>query len=1080
MVTFTLNGKEVKAEEGSTILQVAEENNIYIPTLCNHKALEPAGLCRLCSVELFDGRRTRFVTACNYPAWTGMEVKTDTEEVHRHRKVIVELLLARCPNNDFVKELAGRFGVEKPRFRLDDDDCILCGLCVRMCERIGARAIDFSGRGTQMEVATPFGTFSEACVTCGACDFICPTGHIKLSEITDKEVRPILSEYDEGLKGRKPVYVPYAQAVPNIPAIDRAKCAHFLTGDCKVCADFCPTGAIDHTQVDEEVELEVGAIILATGFRPFDPSFHDEYSYAKHPNVVTSMEFERILSSSGPWGGHLVRPSDEKEPERIAWLQCVGSRDINHCDNGYCSGVCCMYAIKEAVIAKEHSKKGLDAAIFFMDIRTPGKEFEQYYNRAQSNGVRFLRSRVHSVDPVPESDNLRLTYVNEASEIVSEEFDMVVLSVGLEVPRETEELAEKVGVDLNHYRFATTSSFNPVETSRPGVYACGVLQGPKDIPISVMEASAAAGAAASRLADSRHALIKEKTFPEERDVSAEEPRIGVFVCNCGVNISSVVRVPEVVEYAKTLPNVVFVEDNLFSCSTDAQAQLVDVIKQRNLNRVVIAACSPRTHEPLFQETLRNSSLNKYLFEQANIRDQCSWVHSNEPDAATDKAKDLVRMSVARASLIEPLPMPAVSVNPAALVIGGGAAGMTGALTLAEQGFEVHIVEKSDRLGGQALNLKKTWKGERVPPFLKQLVDKVKTHEKIEVHLNSQVKEVSGFVGNFKTVVGLNGEEDIREIEHGVTILATGAHPSKPDEYLYGDNDRVFCWHELDEAWESDLVKNASSAAFIQCVGSREPERPHCSKICCTFSVQKAVELKERNPEMDVYVLYRDIRTYGEREDIYKEARAKGVIFIRFDLDRKPEVRETDEGTLELTVVDHVLQRPITLKPDFITLASAIETRGLEQLAQLFKVPLSQDNFFMEVHMKLRPVDFATDGVFVCGLAHYPKPIDESISQAQAAAARAATVLAQKKIEVEGVVSSVDQELCRGCGQCVEACPYGAPELVEISEGVQVSQIQEALCKGCGACAVACPTGAAAIRHFTDDEVLTMIDAALCE
>ncbi|MEE8621521.1 MAG: 2Fe-2S iron-sulfur cluster-binding protein, partial [Syntrophobacteria bacterium] len=468
MVTFTLDGREVQAEEGLTILQVAEAHNIHIPTLCNHKALEPAGLCRICSVELFDGRRTRFVTACNYPVWTGMEVKTDTEEVTRHRKMIIELLLARCPNNDFVKKLGEQYGVEAPRFQLDDDDCILCGLCVRMCERIGARAIDFSGRGTEMEVATPFEGYSEACVACGACDFICPTGHIKLSEITDKEVRPILSEYDAGLTGRKPVYVPYPQAVPNIPAIDRSKCAHFLTGDCKICADFCPTGAIDHSQVDEEVELEVGAIVLATGFRPFDPTQYDDYGYAKHLNVVTSVEFERILSSSGPWHGHLVRPSDEKEPKKIAWLQCVGSRDINHCDNGYCSGVCCMYAVKEAMIAKEHAKDGVDTAIFYMDMRTFGKEFEQYYNRAQEDGVRFVRSRIHSVDPVPATDNLVLGYVNEEGEAVSEEFDMVVLSVGMEAPPGVIELAEKVGVDLNHYNFAATSSFNPVETSKPG------------------------------------------------------------------------------------------------------------------------------------------------------------------------------------------------------------------------------------------------------------------------------------------------------------------------------------------------------------------------------------------------------------------------------------------------------------------------------------------------------------------------------------------------------------------------------------------------------------------------------------
>jgi heterodisulfide reductase subunit A-like polyferredoxin len=967
----------------------------------------------------------------------------------------------------------------------------------------------------------------------------------------------VTSEFEGGLGTRKAIYKTYAQAIPSAYVIDPVNCRLLGQGKkCSICAKVCPPDAVDYEQKEQVLDLEVGAVILATGSRAFDPCGTDAYSYAEHPNVVTSLEFERLLSAGGPTQGHVVRPSDlalkkqiagvekelkklnrqlkqleekhgkqtsafleefkagkaddhpdgerwstltekiepleatlpslkEKEtaahePKKIAWLQCVGSRDIHHCDNGYCSAVCCMYAIKEAIVAKEHAKNGLDTAIFYMDMRTYGKDFERYYNRAQENGVRFVRSRIHRVDPLPVTENLSLQYVSEAGEIVQEEFDMVVLSVGLETEPEAAELAERLGIDLDHYNFAATTSFTPVATSRPGIYACGVLQGPKDIPISVMEASAAAGAAASRLAGSRYTLIQEKTFPKERDVSSEPPRIGVFVCHCGVNISSVVRVPEVAEYAKTLPNVVHVQDNLFSCSQDAQTELVKVIKEHNLNRVVMAACSPRTHEPLFQETLRNSSLNKYLYEQANIRDQCSWVHASDRDAATDKAKDLVRMGVARAALIEPLPMPSVPVNPAALVVGGGVAGMTSALTLAQQGFKAHIVEKGDSLGGQAVHLKKTWRGEDVPEFLKQLIDEVSGHQNIQVHLNAHVKETSGFVGNFKTAIGLNGDDSGPEIEHGVTILATGAYPIKPDEYLYGKNDRVFRWHDLDEAWDSDLVKKANSAVFIQCVGSREPERPHCSKICCTFSVHKAVELKERNPEMDIYVLYRDIRTYGEREDIYKEARAKGVTFIRYSQESKPVVTEIENGNLEVTVVDHILQRPVTLKPAIITLASAIESRGLEELAQTFKVPLSQDNFFLEVHMKLRPVDFASDGVFVCGLAHYPKSIDESIAQAQAAAARAATVLAQKSIEVEGVVSAVDESLCRGCGECVEACPYGAPELVEISEGVHVSQIQEALCKGCGACAVACPTAAAAIRHFTDNEVLTMVEAALCK
>jgi heterodisulfide reductase subunit A-like polyferredoxin len=901
--------------------------------------------------------------------------------------------------------------------------------------------------------------------------------------------------------------------------VEAARCLSCgICSECYQCVEACLARAIDHEEQPRALEINVGAIIAAPGFKAFDPTPFDTYNYANHPNVVTALEFERLLSAGGPTMGHLVRPSelqreaqiksaekellklqelaapDEKveslraeieekrklqtheDPKRIAWLQCVGSRDTNHCGNGYCSAVCCMYAVKEAVIAKEHAKGDLDAAIFFMDMRTYGKEFEQYYTRARNNGIRFLRSRVHTVDPVPGSDDLQLNYVTESGEMMTEEFDMVVLSVGLEASSDAKELAEKFGFDLDHYRFAGTSSFAPVATSRPGVYVCGVLQGPKDIPLSVMEASAAAGAAASELSAARNTLVREKTFPPEKDVSSEPLRIGVFVCNCGINIGSVVRVPEVVEYAKSLPNVAYVQENLFSCSQDAQARLVQVIEEQKLNRVVVAACSPRTHEPLFQETLRNSGLNKYLFEQANIRDQCSWVHATEPDEATAKAKDLVRMGVSRAQLIEPLPMPSVPVTPAALVVGGGVAGMVSALTLANQGFEAYIVEATDKLGGHALHLRTTWKGEDVSEYVRGLVGEVDRHEKIKVFLKSNIKETSGYIGNFRTTVASNGQES--EIAHGATIIATGANPFEPQEYLYGKNKRVFRWHELEDAWDTDTVKNARSAVFIQCVGSREEGRPHCSKICCTFSVQKAVELKKRSPEMDVYVIYRDIRTYGEREDLYREARGLGVMFIRYDLENKPVVTETADGKLEVSVVDHVLGRPIVLRPDFINLATAIHTQGAEELGQLFKVPLSQDKFFLEVHMKLRPVDFATDGIYVCGLAHYPKPIDESIAQAQAAAARAATVLSRKMIEVEGVVSSVDESLCRGCGKCVAVCPYGAPRLTDKAPGVQISTIQEALCKGCGACAVACPTGAASIRHFNDEEVLTMIDAAL--
>jgi heterodisulfide reductase subunit A len=711
-----------------------------------------------------------------------------------------------------------------------------------------------------------------------------------------------------------------------------------------------------------------------------------------------------------------------------------------------------------------------------MDIRTHGKDFEKYYNRAKDEiGVRFIRSRVHQIDRFLGTEDLQIRYATEDGKIETEDFDMVVLSVGLDIPKETIELARRLDIELDHYNFATSSSFNPVATTRNGIYVCGVFRSPKDIPETVMEASAAACASSIALAEARNTLVKEKTYPPEKDVSEEEPRIGVFVCHCGINIASVVNVPEIVEYASTLPNVVVAERNLFTCSQDTQKMMKELIEEHNLNRIVVASCTPRTHEPLFRETIMEAGLNKYLFEMANIRDQCSWVHMHEPERATEKAKDLVRMAVAKARLIKSLPEATLPVTKVGLVIGGGVSGMVSALSLAKQGYQVHLVESKDHLGGNALKLVRTWKGEKVSPYLNELIKEVNENDLITVHLGSKVEDASGFVGNFKSRLS-NGIE----IDHGVIILATGAHAYEPNgDYLYGKNSNVFLSLDLDKeiAEVSERLKRAKVAAFIQCVGSRIPERPYCSKVCCTHSVENALTLKEMNPDMDIYILYRDIRTYGEREDIYRDARAKGIIFIRYDLDDPPKVEEANGG-IRITVKDHVLGRPLVITPDILTLAAAIVPNDNEVLSKLYKVPLNQEGFFLEAHMKLRPVDFATDGIFLAGLCHYPKPLDESISQAQAASARAGVILSKDTLIAEGIISYVNEALCRGCGLCKEACLFGAIELIESAPGILTSTIKEALCKGCGACAAICPTGAASLKHFEDDEVLTMVESAL--
>ena len=961
------------------------------------------------------------------------------------------------------------------------NDCSMCILSPKLVEagrHLNIRLITMAeleslegeaGRFRAVVRERPRYVDMEKCIACGLCAEKCPR-------------KKIDDDFNEGLGKRAAAYVQYPQAVPLKYVIDEGNCIYFEKGKCRACEKFCPAEAVDFEQKEKLHELEVGAVILAPGFKAFDARVYSAYGYGTLPNVVTSLEFERILSASGPYGGHLARPSDGQAPRKIAWLQCVGSRDTQHGAHGYCSGVCCMYAIKEAVIAKEHAREELDTAIFFMDMRTYGKDFERFYDRARhEKGVRFVRSRVHSVKPAgPDRHELFLEHVDAQGRLVEEDFDMVVLSVGLEVPESIQSVARRLGVALDGDGFVETGSFNPVETSRPGVFVCGAAGGPKDIPYAVMEASAASAASSSLLASVRNTMTRKKSYPRETDYSPEEaPRIGVLVCHCGVNIGSVVDVPAVRDYAKTLPHVAYVSDNMFTCSQDTQELMRETIRENRLNRVVVAACSPRTHEPLFQETLREAGLNPYLFEFANIRDQDSWVHQGEPEKATQKAKDLVRMAVAKAALLEPIDRLQAPVIQKGLVVGGGVAGMNAALTLAEQGFETFLVEAGSELGGQARNIRRTWKGEDVGAYLEDLCRRVESHPRIEVFKGAGIQAVQGFVGSFSTTVRVNGSE--RVLEHGAVVLSTGARPLEPGEYLYGESDRVTRWHEMEELFAREPVRleEAEAVAFIQCVGSREPQRPYCSKICCTASVQQALALKEEKPELDVYILYRDLRTFGQREELYKKARRAGVLFIRYDLDEKPLVEKTEENgreRLAVTVRDHVLDRPVRIVVDHLNLATAIVAEDRRSLAKRYKVTLNEDGFFLEAHMKLRPVDFATDGVFVCGLAHYPKPLEESVAQAQAAAARAAAVLAMPFVEVDPTVSVVDQEQCIGCGLCEASCPFSAIEIFKVRGVGYKAQNISASCKGCGVCAAACPQKAIDMKHFRDQQIVAAIHA----
>jgi len=935
---------------------------------------------------------------------------------------------------------------------------------------------------------------------------------------------------------------------------EAARClACGICSECLSCVYTCQADAIDHDMVEHVQDIEVGAMVLAPGYEAYPAERAVEYGWGRFPNVVTGLQFERLLSASGPTLGHVQRISDGHTPKKVAFLQCVGSRDQTH---DYCSAICCMYATKEAIMAIEH-EPDTQVTVFMMDMRAFSKGYEEYYRRAQERyGIRYVRSRISYVREDPRTHNLILRYVNsqeagrqkqEAAEqtqskIREETFDLVVLSVGMEISEDVRELGRRLDVELDEHGFCRTLPFQPLQTSQPGIFAVGPFREPKDIPESVVDASGAAAAAGTVLAPARWTRTEEVAYPPERDVAEEEPRVGVFVCHCGSNIGGFLDVPSVAEYALTLPGVVHAEDNLYTCSQDSIQHITEQTLSLGLNRVVVASCTPLTHEPLFQDSIRQAGLNPGMFQMANIRNQCSWVHSDEWDAATEKAKDLVRMAVAKSVQLEPLRKSEVPVEKAVLVIGGGVAGMTAALTLADQGFPVHLVEREDRLGGNLWNIRtlvdaqsqqlvedesvsssrlsdadagRGQPGSREPEtlnlkpetnlvwrdpgeLLHQLIERVEAHPEINVHLRSEFLESSGFVGNFTS--RLRDSEGESEVRHGATIVATGGVEYRGSEYGYGTDPRILTQQEFEALLESPTsdfgpsTSDLKSVAMILCVG---PAERYCSRICCTTAIKNALALKRVNPEAQVTIIYRDIRTYGFKERLYQEARRQGVVFVRYDFDRKPQVQvsgsslggpETSnlkpETQLELVVWEPMLGEELVLHPDLLVLSTpVVPPEGADDLATRLKVSVDLDGFFLEAHVKLRPVDFASDGVFLAGMAHYPKFLDETIVQAQAAAARAMRVVSKDVLEVGGVVAQVDEEKCVACLTCVRICPYDVPQIQVEFSGVGgivgAAYIEPAQCHGCGICVSECPAKAIQLLRYRDVQVEAEV-AALVE
>ena len=867
--------------------------------------------------------------------------------------------------------------------------------------------------------------------------------------------------------------------MPLVSYIDES-CLYLKDKKCQICQNVCKNNAIDFTQKPERIEINVGAVILSPGLEPFDPKVREEYRYGKFQNVVTSMDYERLLCATGPYEGEIRRTSDLKHPHKIAWVQCIGSRQVIEGGNSYCSAVCCTYTQKQVILTKDHDL-GAECTIFHNDVRSYGKDFERYYERTgKLPGVRFIRSYVSIVREDPKTKNVTIRYSTPDEGVKEEEFEMVVLSVGLNPPADFKKIADRFGIELESHGFCKTNPTNPMETTRPGVFVSGAFQGPVDIPESVFTASAASSQCGELLDYRRGKLTTERTYPPETDVSKQEPRIGVFVCHCGANIGRIVDVPATVKYALTLPNVVHAQEQLFSCATNSAKQITDITKEKGLNRVVVAACTPRTLEPLFRDTVREAGINQYYYEMANIREHNSWVHSKEKEDATKKAQDLIRMSVARAQLLEPLKEYDLPVDKNALIVGGGIAGMTCALSIAEQGYKVHLLEKEKELGGLVRKIHTTLEGLDVQAYLRDLITKVYQHPLIYVYTGATITEATGYVGNFVTKV--KSDRGITTIKHGAAVLAIGADVYKPTEYLYGQNDHVLTHLELEEKItnKDENLVHAQSVVMIQCVGCRNEDRNYCSRICCGESVKNALKLKEANPNMDVYILFRDMRTYGFKEDYYREAADKEVRFIRYEPENPPKVEPAEEGgkkILRVTVPDPILRKMVALDADYVALAAAvIPAASTQEVAAQFKVTLSPDEYFKEAHVKLKPVEFATDGVFLCGMAHYPKYIPETINQAYGAAGRVLTLLTKDTVIASGSVCDVVDKKCMGCGACASACKYGAIEFVTTPQGKK-ARVNPVLCKGDGLCNAKCPTGAISLKHFTDAEILSEVDAA---
>nr|AGF93003.1 4Fe-4S ferredoxin iron-sulfur binding domain-containing protein [uncultured organism] len=948
------------------------------------------------------------------------------------------------------------------------DDCSICISAPKLVETSRHENIELLTYSEIVDMSGSAGAFNveawrwskyvdpNECTGCGDCADVCPV--------------EVPHEFEEELSSRKAAYIEYPQSVPLTYTIDLDHCV-----GCGACESVCDADAIHFLEKSEEVDINVGSIIVATGFEMMEPDeMRKEYGYDQYEDVLTALEYERLLSSSGPTEGEVLKPSDGEPPEDVAWIQCVGSRSKQK-GMPYCSRVCCMYATKEASITVGDNPD-INASVHYMDMRAYGKDFQQYYQQAEEEGIEYKRGRPSRVYKTEEG-KLAIEYEDtEKGEVKTNEVDMVVLSSAIVPSSGNEELADILGIEVDEHGFFESKDLvtSPMDSTREGIHLAGCAQSPKDIPDSVAQGSGAAARAIETIKDRERQGEAEK--PEERDILEEEPRIGVFVCHCGKNIANYLDVDAVAESVEDIPEVKYVDDPMFACSEDAQKELKEAVEEHDLNRFVIAACSPRTHAELFEDTLEEIGLNRYLIEMANIRNQCSWVHSDEPEKATKKAKTLTKMAVSKAKRLAALHENEIEIGNRSVVIGGGPAGMKTALSMANSGQDVTLIEKDERLGGKLNRLNTLFPSDTdAGELARDIAKEIEDNENITTMTSTKVEDIEGYIGNYELSLS-----DGSEIESDTIVLTTGFEEIDPsDYYKYDEEDKVMTQLELDEALADDELDDPENVVFINCVGALEEDRPWCCRVGCGNSLKNAKAIKERYPDSNVYVLYKDMRVFGKgEEEYYADVQEKeGVVFIRYSSDDKPEV--TKEGDkLHVNVHDNLLDEDVEIDSDYLVLAMQLEgDPSVSKLKKMLKLSSDESGFFKEAHAKLRPLEFPSEGVYLAGGAHYPKSIADTFSQAEGAASKAMIPMMKGFTKSEGIIAEIDDDSCSGCKMCISVCPYGA---IDFNEEDEIAEITDVLCKGCGSCASVCPTGAISQKGFEDGQISAMIKSALLD